>query len=617
MTLRPLTLACTLACAGALCSAVQAAGPRIAVGADFVLVSRTDGTVWAWGQGVDGQLGNGLRTSSSHPVQVTGLSGVVDVVAADSLAAALKADGTVWVWGHGANGIFGSTRPDNTIRASTPVMMPQLSEVHALALGHDGAAGFAADSRGPRLPLGQQLPWPGGRRHGQQQRRRAQGAAAGARAGRRGGAGGRRRRLHGRCLWRRVSAWGANEAGALGVAQRARAAARRWRCSRWRVCPTCWAWRPWTSTTTPGSPSSAMAAWPAGAPTAAGRPAVARWTSTPCVDRAAHRGRAGRCAGPGRPAPRMRCSSTARARCWVAANSQRQLGDGSTTGADSARPGPAALRPVGAGGGRGRRAQHQRRGGAGRQRVGVGAGCRRARRLMAAGRRHRVRCSRRRSGGGGQRRRGLQRRCRRPGCRAVHGHPDRALSRATVTWACRRCRPTSGARHASTWPRCCPTAACTCTATPVAGSSYAGGSLPVFMSGCCHATSPPLFRDLDLPARPGQAAAGLRPGQQRRPGRQPTCWRAALGAALTPGRLNGSTNRPMPSARRLRLAAAHLQHLAPAAVHAHRGQRAAPHAAGVDAQQVGAVQISPSVLQWPKAIGLALRWRGPARRTRA
>ncbi len=37
----------------------QAATPRVAVGADFVVVSRSDGTVWAWGLGNDGQLGNG------------------------------------------------------------------------------------------------------------------------------------------------------------------------------------------------------------------------------------------------------------------------------------------------------------------------------------------------------------------------------------------------------------------------------------------------------------------------------------------------------------------------------------------------------------------------------
>ena len=140
------------ALAAALCGlstvGVMAATPRVAVGSDFVLVSRADGTVWAWGLGSDGQLGNGTRLSSSLPVPVSGLTGVVDVVAADGVAAALKADGTVWVWGSGANGIFGSTQADNTIRAVAPVQVPELSGIWAVALGRNGPSGFAADTQG-------------------------------------------------------------------------------------------------------------------------------------------------------------------------------------------------------------------------------------------------------------------------------------------------------------------------------------------------------------------------------------------------------------------------------------------------------------------------------------
>jgi alpha-tubulin suppressor-like RCC1 family protein len=144
---RGLPALAALLCYGAIGPA-QAATPRVAVGADFVVVSRSDGTVWAWGLGSDGQLGQGTRSSSSRPVPVSGLTGVVDVVAADGVAAALKADGTVWVWGSGANGIFGSTQTDSTIRAVTPVQVPELSGIWALALGRNGPSGFAADTQG-------------------------------------------------------------------------------------------------------------------------------------------------------------------------------------------------------------------------------------------------------------------------------------------------------------------------------------------------------------------------------------------------------------------------------------------------------------------------------------
>lgn len=131
-----------------LSPASLAAGPRITVGADVVAVTTVDGRVYAWGQGSEGQLGDGRRTSSSRAQPVPGLSGIVDIVAADGAFAALKVDGTVWLWGSGSNGLFGSTLPESTIRSTVPVMIPELAEVYALALGRNGPAAWAADSAG-------------------------------------------------------------------------------------------------------------------------------------------------------------------------------------------------------------------------------------------------------------------------------------------------------------------------------------------------------------------------------------------------------------------------------------------------------------------------------------
>lgn len=134
-------------------SPVFAAEPRMAIGSDFVVVSRTDGSVWAWGRGNDGELGNGGRTSSSTPLRVSGLSAVVDLVAADGLSAALRADGTVWVWGSGAFGVFGSGAGD-VIRSVTPVQIPELQGIVALAAGQGGPSLFAVDTAGRVLHWG-------------------------------------------------------------------------------------------------------------------------------------------------------------------------------------------------------------------------------------------------------------------------------------------------------------------------------------------------------------------------------------------------------------------------------------------------------------------------------
>ncbi|KQQ98674.1 hypothetical protein ASF72_00525 [Arthrobacter sp. Leaf141] len=60
---------------------------------------KTDGTVWSWGlNSFFGQLGNGTTTDSYVSVQVTGLTGVRNVVADSFSVHAVKTDGTVWAW---------------------------------------------------------------------------------------------------------------------------------------------------------------------------------------------------------------------------------------------------------------------------------------------------------------------------------------------------------------------------------------------------------------------------------------------------------------------------------------------------------------------------------------
>ncbi len=73
---------------------------RIGYRGQHPLALKADGTVWAWGDNLYGQLGNGSNTDSSVPVQVAGLAGVVGIAAGvggGQHAGALKADGTVRV----------------------------------------------------------------------------------------------------------------------------------------------------------------------------------------------------------------------------------------------------------------------------------------------------------------------------------------------------------------------------------------------------------------------------------------------------------------------------------------------------------------------------------------
>jgi len=105
----------------------------IAGGLLHSLALKSDGTVRAWGQNTSGQSGNGTVTFGSNtPVQVSGLSGVAAIAGGDIHSLALKSDGTVWAWGYNLDGELGNgTYTDS----NTPVEVSGLSGVTVIAGG--------------------------------------------------------------------------------------------------------------------------------------------------------------------------------------------------------------------------------------------------------------------------------------------------------------------------------------------------------------------------------------------------------------------------------------------------------------------------------------------------
>ena len=109
-------------------------------GGYHALALAKDGAVWAWGANASGQLGDGTTVGRSVPVKVattTGLSQVVAVAGGTSHSAVLTADGSVWTWGAGTLGQMGNgtiTTPNKL-----PIKVPNLSGVAGLAVGGDRA----------------------------------------------------------------------------------------------------------------------------------------------------------------------------------------------------------------------------------------------------------------------------------------------------------------------------------------------------------------------------------------------------------------------------------------------------------------------------------------------
>jgi hypothetical protein len=108
----------------------------IAAGYCHGLALKEDGTVWAWGDNSQGELGNGTTTSSKWPVKVHNLSGV-KAIAGDTHSLALKEDGTVWAWGENAFGELGNgtTTTTGCYCSKVPVGVSNLSGVKAIAAG--------------------------------------------------------------------------------------------------------------------------------------------------------------------------------------------------------------------------------------------------------------------------------------------------------------------------------------------------------------------------------------------------------------------------------------------------------------------------------------------------
>jgi hypothetical protein len=75
---------------------VRARTVEPAYGATFALLD--DGTVWAWGSSLDGQLGDGTTVDRPTPGPVPGLSAIVDVVSENRLTCATDG-GSLWCWG--------------------------------------------------------------------------------------------------------------------------------------------------------------------------------------------------------------------------------------------------------------------------------------------------------------------------------------------------------------------------------------------------------------------------------------------------------------------------------------------------------------------------------------
>ena len=81
---------------------------------------KSDGTMWAWGRGIAGQLGDNSEVSKSSPVQIPGSTWSHNFCVGTSVVIATKTDGSLWGWGNNHRGNLGQ---NDTDRVSSPVQI--------------------------------------------------------------------------------------------------------------------------------------------------------------------------------------------------------------------------------------------------------------------------------------------------------------------------------------------------------------------------------------------------------------------------------------------------------------------------------------------------------------
>jgi alpha-tubulin suppressor-like RCC1 family protein len=93
---------------------------QVSSGGSHTAAIKTDGTLWTWGYGYDGRLGGGNNQLISTPITTfAGGTNWKQVSSGNQHTAAIKTDGTLWTWGVGSNGRLGNGI--TTGNRSTPV----------------------------------------------------------------------------------------------------------------------------------------------------------------------------------------------------------------------------------------------------------------------------------------------------------------------------------------------------------------------------------------------------------------------------------------------------------------------------------------------------------------
>ena len=106
----------------------------VGAGSNHSLGVKTNGTLWSWGRGGQGEGGRNTNTNVSSPVQVGTLTNWLKVQGGGYYSMAIKTDGSLWGWGFNDYGQVGNM---SATTRSSPVQIGTLTDWLNIHAGKD------------------------------------------------------------------------------------------------------------------------------------------------------------------------------------------------------------------------------------------------------------------------------------------------------------------------------------------------------------------------------------------------------------------------------------------------------------------------------------------------
>jgi alpha-tubulin suppressor-like RCC1 family protein len=115
---------------------------QVISGYRYMAAIKTDGTLWAWGDNGDGQLGDNTNIERSTPKQIGTATNWRQIACGRQHTLGVKTDGTLWTWGSNYQGILGH---NDTVSRSTPTQLGTETTWKQVSGGYQISAAIKTD----------------------------------------------------------------------------------------------------------------------------------------------------------------------------------------------------------------------------------------------------------------------------------------------------------------------------------------------------------------------------------------------------------------------------------------------------------------------------------------